>query len=391
VAAKSFFTRLGNPEKTADSAPVSADRVDLRRPLPWIVAAAAIAMAACTGVTGDEDSSSSASSISGRWRLPADVAEIGADVRITYEGAPKWTGTSGCSGKLREGSRRLGNFLKRVQFSDEVSSIGGYACRRNTANSSEMSVHGTGRALDVFIPTIGGKADNTRGDKVANWLVKHSEEIGVDLIIWDRSIWRANGTNESPYGGPVPHVDHLHVEITTEAAAGKTPWFMAGSDGMAVSEEEDADGGTENAGEETESEEADGGAAPTADAGTPTPTPTADAGAPSQPSQPAQPAQPAEPEAQTDTPAPGDDGTNHEDHSAEEEGPGEVDSLGLGTNKDGSQPKSSGGGSWSGAVDDDQAQGCTVAPTTHGDSPALPIGSLGLGFAVLACVRRRRA
>ena len=161
---------------------------------------------------------------------------------MTYDDAPKWTGSAACGGKLLPGGHKLGEYL--LTHFAVVTSVGGYACRRNTADSSRMSVHGTGRALDVFIPTASGSADNGQGDKVANWLVTHAQQIGVQLVIWDRSIWRANGTNDSAYGGPNPHVDHIHVEITTEAAALGTPWFANMTDDTESDASTTADAGT---------------------------------------------------------------------------------------------------------------------------------------------------
>ncbi|MEZ4464481.1 MAG: hypothetical protein R3F43_08225 [bacterium] len=74
----------------------------------------------------------------------------------------------------------------------------GYACRQ-IRGSSGMSVHGTGRALDIFVPLSGGAADNDLGDPIANWLVEHAE-IGVQLI-WDRTIWSGS---RSPAIGSTP-------------------------------------------------------------------------------------------------------------------------------------------------------------------------------------------
>lgn len=187
-----------------------------------------VLVAACSSRDEGAVSGDSALGVKGRWSPPSDVLAAGAKVRIAYEDAPRWTGATACSGQLEPGGHKLGEYLLD-HFSD-VSSVGGYACRRNTADSSRMSVHGTGRALDVFIPTSNGAADNGRGDKVANWLVMHAQRIGVQLVIWDRSIWRANGTNDAAYGGPVPHVDHIHVELTSAASALSTPWFSDMSD-----------------------------------------------------------------------------------------------------------------------------------------------------------------
>lgn len=233
-----------------------SDKVDPRAVRRWITVACLgllVALAAACAGTGDDASSDeSALAQSGRWALPADVLVAGAAVRITYEEAPKWTTTAACSGKLKAGEHKLGEYL--LQHFAIVSSVGGYACRRNTADTARMSVHGTGRALDVFIPKANGGADNLRGDKVANWLVVNAQQIGVQLVIWDRSIWRANGTNAGLYGGPYPHDDHIHVELTAQASLMATPWFTT----------VDADGGDGGGGDA--SAMGDGGAADDDDA-----------------------------------------------------------------------------------------------------------------------------
>ena len=50
--------------------------------------------------------------------------------------------------------------------------------------------------------------------------IVNAQTIGVQLIIWNRVVWRANGSNEKGYGGPHPHNDHIHVEITNEGTDG---------------------------------------------------------------------------------------------------------------------------------------------------------------------------
>jgi hypothetical protein len=261
-----------NPAKTRSFLRLDLDRTS---PPSWIALVALILLvvlaAACSSPNDGAASTDSALGVKGRWVPEADVLAAGAKVRIAYEDAPKWTGKTACGGQLLAGGHKLGEYLLD-HFSD-VTSVGGYACRRNTADASRMSVHGTGRALDVFIPTLNGGADNTKGDKVANWLVTHAQRIGVQLVIWDHSIWRANGTNDAVYGGPVPHVDHIHVELTNEASALSTPWFSDPSDGADASTTTTSDGGDDDAAADGGVDDVD--AAPSADAGT---TPSVDAG-----------------------------------------------------------------------------------------------------------------
>jgi hypothetical protein len=249
---------------------VSGD-LDRKRLRSWIALVALTAfvmvVAACSAQEDGAARDDSALGAKGRWSPPADVLATGAKVRIAYEDAPKWTGTAACGGALKPGGHKLGEYL--LDHFAEVASVGGYACRRNTADSSRMSVHGTGRALDVFIPTSNGGADNAKGDKVANWLVLHAQRIGVQLVIWDRSIWRANGTNDAAYGGPVPHIDHIHVELTNLASALQTPWFSDMSDVPDASSTTDGGSGNDATTDDTvdAGDTADGGVS-TDDAGT---------------------------------------------------------------------------------------------------------------------------
>lgn len=255
--------------------------LDRGRASSWIatllLAVVTALVAACSGTEGTGESESGLAE-AGRWSIPADVKTVGARVRLTYDAAPRWSGPAACGGKLLVGSKKLGQHL--MASFDGIESIGGYACRRNTADGSRMSVHGTGRALDVMIPRIGGKADNTRGDKIANWLVLNSQRIGVQLIIWDRTVWRANGTNDAQYGGPHPHDDHLHVELTDEGGAATTPWFSdmttttaeagAGDAARDADSAPRADAGPDagpDAAKDSEATTVDSGPAPATDAG----------------------------------------------------------------------------------------------------------------------------
>jgi hypothetical protein len=162
----------------------------------------------------------------GPWDIPATTIAVGDTQYVPYTGAGPWTGTGACSGGIRPGAETLRGWL-RTHY-PQVSSIGGYSCRAIVGNSSQMSVHGTGRALDVMIPTSGGDADNDAGDVIGNWLIEHAEEIGIQYIIWDRWTWNASrsaGSKERMYGGTHPHHDHLHVELSLDAAAERTSWF----------------------------------------------------------------------------------------------------------------------------------------------------------------------
>ncbi|MEQ8272428.1 MAG: S-layer homology domain-containing protein [Deltaproteobacteria bacterium] len=166
--------------------------------------------------------------VSGPWRIPASTRAIGDRQDVEYVGAGAWIGTRGCSSGLTSGARALRDDL--VDLFPQTIGIGGFACRPIRGSTTRMSVHGTGRALDIHIATLAGDADNGEGDPVGNWLIENAEQIGVQYIIWDRWTWRADrpdGSKDRSYGGTHPHHDHLHIELSLDAAAQRTPYFNA--------------------------------------------------------------------------------------------------------------------------------------------------------------------
>ena len=169
--------------------------------------------------------------VAGPWDIPADVAAVGDTQHIEYTGAGPWRGPSGCGGSLSAGAAVLRDYIG--ESFPQVTHVGGYSCRSINGDSSTMSVHATGRALDIHIPLHGGEADNDLGDPVAHYFIEHAEEIGVQYIIWDRWTWsgsRAAGSKERSYGGAHPHHDHLHVELSVEGGRAETPFFSGPMD-----------------------------------------------------------------------------------------------------------------------------------------------------------------
>jgi hypothetical protein len=199
------------------------------------------ALAACaTEVTpGEVESSTENLAQTGPWRIPPAVATLGDEQDVTLTEAGPWVGPSGCSGGFTEGGDAFSTYL-RANF-PQITSIGGYSCREIVGIPGEMSVHGTGRALDVFFPLDSavsgeGNADNDLGDPVANWLVANAEFIGIQRVIWDRLMWQADVpegySREVPYtwAGSHPHNDHIHLELTLEAAEMLTDFFTGPMD-----------------------------------------------------------------------------------------------------------------------------------------------------------------
>lgn len=158
------------------------------------------------------------------WVMPASIAALGDQQRVRYDGTGPWIGQPGCGGSFKPGAVALKAYI--MTYFRGVSEIGGYHCRPNTANTSETSVHGTGRALDIMIPTVGGRADTAVGDLIANWLVANAQAIGIQYVLWNGMQWSpSHNPKFRRYTAANQHVDHIHTELTIAGSLRQTPFF----------------------------------------------------------------------------------------------------------------------------------------------------------------------
>ncbi|MBM4321733.1 MAG: hypothetical protein FJ125_17805, partial [Deltaproteobacteria bacterium] len=166
-------------------------------------------------------------SCASRWEPSSAALALGELQVVPYEGAG-----SRCSGGAAQGALELASYL-REHFSALIDrripgdGIQIYNCRQVRGGQS-LSLHATGRALDVFIPLVGGRANNASGDVIANWLVANAWRIGVQFIVWDRTRWKASGPSPRYrcYTGENPHIEHIHLELTRAAAERRTLFFQ---------------------------------------------------------------------------------------------------------------------------------------------------------------------
>jgi hypothetical protein len=160
----------------------------------------------------------------GRYTPPASVAEAGQRQagNISYDDADQCIGTGN---PILNGTDRLARFL-RDNFSGATRYDSTVYCR-SVRGGRSLSMHATGRAIDLYIPTIGEKADNSAGDPVANYLIQHATALGVQYFIWDKTQFNTSRGYTEDYcsgrcwehgGGKHPHHDHLHIELSKHAA-----------------------------------------------------------------------------------------------------------------------------------------------------------------------------
>lgn len=188
------------------------------------------------GAGGGGGSGPEGGAVPGPWVIPADVLAAGDAQHVENTQPGAWPGlpcspcteVPGCAGGLRPGAVALSAQL-RARF-PQIRSVSGYCCRDicRTPPTGRMSVHGTGRALDLLIPLVAGEANNAQGDEIGSWLIERAEAIGIQLIVWDYWSWDGSappGAKGQPFTAESPHTDHLHVELSVEGAELRTPWF----------------------------------------------------------------------------------------------------------------------------------------------------------------------
>jgi hypothetical protein len=184
-------------------------------------------LASCADEQGGRDGDDARDgAILGRWLMPPDISAVSRNVHVEIDGSPPGKHvSSNCTGSFTPGARVVADYLAD-EFAG-ILGIGGYVCRPIDHDPSKpTSVHGLGRALDIFVTCESCAADNVTGDPIAHWLIEHAEAIGIQRIIWDESSWKGVGLEQTnAYGGGHRHNNHLHVELTIDAANMQTPWF----------------------------------------------------------------------------------------------------------------------------------------------------------------------
>jgi hypothetical protein len=135
-----------------------------------------------------------------------------------------WQAASGCTGKARPGAVALLDWCL-AQYPGVARSGGIYNCRP-VRGSSAVSIHSEGRAVDVMMPVVGGRAHQS-GHDLLRRLGAKGVDLGLQTVIWDRRIYSARSPSGRSYPGLNPHVDHLHLEMTRQAADSHTPASIA--------------------------------------------------------------------------------------------------------------------------------------------------------------------
>lgn len=129
---------------------------------------------------------------------------------------PQWTPATTCSGSATAGAQALMRWIIEEYGPKGLQNWGIYNCR-DVRGGATTSLHGEGRALDV-----GHAVGDPDADELRKRLLRRVGRLGIQAIIHERVIYSAKSPEGRPYTGVAPHYDHLHIELTEEAAQNLT-------------------------------------------------------------------------------------------------------------------------------------------------------------------------
>ncbi|WP_309080264.1 peptidoglycan-binding domain-containing protein [Zhihengliuella sp.] len=124
-----------------------------------------------------------------------------------------YVGAKSCTKGPTTGARGVLAWLLAKYADDGALNAGIYNCRP-VRGGRTTSLHGEGRAVDLAIRPYSAQY----GTDLADLIRRHSAELGIQCVIWNRKIWSGYYNVWRDYDGLNPHVDHLHIELSWPAA-----------------------------------------------------------------------------------------------------------------------------------------------------------------------------
>ena len=152
--------------------------------------------------------------------LGGDLPDLPEDAAATEENCQPESGSSGCPTTGSPAEQGLTPDALRVLRSiDAQFATHNYLGVGDRASNPD-SDHPSGRAVDVMIENWQSQSGIDEGDRIADWVRAHAEDLGVSYVIWRAKIWSVGDKDwrsySHPSGGSDPtldHLDHVHVSV----------------------------------------------------------------------------------------------------------------------------------------------------------------------------------
>lgn len=88
----------------------------------------------------------------------------------------------------------------------------------------QLDQHQWGHAIDYMTANV------ALGTRIAEFLVANADSIGVQYVVFAGNRWSQGqppgARRFAAYEGSNKHRDHLHIELNTDGAEGRLPWFQ---------------------------------------------------------------------------------------------------------------------------------------------------------------------
>jgi hypothetical protein len=188
-----------------------------------------------------------------RWLISAEALAEGNRKTVPYS-LPKYRDlTPSGYGTPRGSTERVPRWQQPISpalriLAEHLQSIFGSAIQRfyyhaggqpvNPRPDRVVDPHIAGRAVDVMIRTVRrgslySMPDLEHGNPIAEYLVRNCDVFGIQYFIWARSQWspskpigrKFSHYNTAPESERFDHFNHLHVELSVDAAAGNLPFY----------------------------------------------------------------------------------------------------------------------------------------------------------------------
>jgi len=124
----------------------------------------------------------------------------------------------------QEGAKQLRDFVHAVFQSSPRFDVYNIYNPTATINGSGISLHAEGRAVDAGFNS-NNDAERARGDKLFAWLIKNARALGIQFATWNDQAWSVNNGLHTQIG----HRDHVHFELSWDAAYAKLPAYASGA------------------------------------------------------------------------------------------------------------------------------------------------------------------
>ncbi len=162
-------------------------------------------------------------------------ADVRASLPLTLHGptidAYATQKTQSCQGGVRPGLNAFRDMA--LDAVPEARDYGDYACRGTRGARGGLSDHAEGRAWDMGL-NAGNPAEKAAADELIDWLLApdmwgnanaNAHMLGLQMIIWNSQVWRADRPTLQPYRGGDSHTDHIHFSFNWAGANGETSFW----------------------------------------------------------------------------------------------------------------------------------------------------------------------